>query len=79
MFYVIHHLYILDVHMKFPSYYFSPKITELSTKEVEKGHTWLYTDVTCPHCGKEQPVAMTRYVGGPCIRCGELTAINLED
>lgn len=44
-----------------------------SVEDIQKGLIWLYADVTCPSCGKEQSVANTGYVGGPCIRCGELT------
>jgi len=42
--------------------------------EVRRGIPWIYTDVECPRCGKLQPVAMTHYVGGPCVRCGGLTS-----
>lgn len=41
--------------------------------EIRQGLQWLCTDVTCPHCDKEQPVAMTGSIGGPCIRCGKRT------
>lgn len=41
--------------------------------EIQRGEHWLHADVTCPSCGKEQPVAATHYVGGPCVRCGALT------
>ena len=45
-----------------------------SANEIRLGIHWIHTDVTCPHCGKEQPVAVTGYIGGPCVRCGELTS-----
>lgn len=35
-------------------------------------HT-VYMDVTCHWCGKERPVAMTGYIGGPCIACSKRT------
>lgn len=41
--------------------------------EIRRGVHWLYTDVTCGHCGKVQPVAATGGVGGPCVRCGKPT------
>ncbi len=44
-----------------------------SADEIRRGIQWVYTDVTCPHCGKYQPVAATGYLGGPCVACGELT------
>lgn len=44
-----------------------------SADEIERGIHWLHADVTCPWCGKEQPVAVTQYVGGPCCRCGQRT------
>jgi hypothetical protein len=44
-----------------------------SADEVRRGIPWVYTDVTCPHCQKVQPVAATSYVGGPCVACGQLT------
>jgi len=50
-----------------------------TAEQVKRGETWLYTDVTCGHCGKEQPVAATGYVGGPCIRCGRDTIPTMED
>ena len=46
--------------------------------EIKRGDHWLYADVTCQNCGKVQPVAATSYVGGPCVRCGELTT-NLSN
>ena len=42
-------------------------------EQIRKGHHWVNADITCPHCGKEQPVAMTGYLGGPCVKCGRLT------
>ena len=45
-----------------------------SAEDIRRGTHWLYTDVTCKNCGKVQPVAITHYIGGPCCRCGELTA-----
>jgi ribosomal protein L37AE/L43A len=44
-----------------------------SVDEIKKGVMWLYADVKCPACGKEQSVANTGYVGGPCMRCGART------
>lgn len=41
--------------------------------EIKRGIHTLYMDVTCPWCKKEQPVAMTGYIGGPCVRCGGRT------
>ena len=38
--------------------------------EIERGEHTLWMDVECPHCGKEQSLAQTNYVGGPCCRCG---------
>ena len=52
-------------------FWFMPR--NYTEAEVRHGHLWLYADVECPHCGKNQPVAATHYVGGPCVRCGELT------
>lgn len=45
-----------------------------SAEEIRKGYHWLHTDVECPHCGKNQPVAATGYLGGPCVQCGKLTS-----
>ena len=42
-------------------------------EEIQRGEQWLYTDITCPHCDKIQSLCATGYVGGPCIKCGELT------
>lgn len=50
-----------------------------SAEEVHNGHMWVYADITCPHCGKVQPVAVTLYFGGPCCKCGKLTGIESED
>ena len=52
-----------------------PKIEGLtkvgfSFDEIERGEHTLWMDVECPHCGKEQSLAQTGYVGGPCCRCG---------
>lgn len=44
-----------------------------TAKEVKQGIPWIYADVTCPNCGKEQPVAATGYIGGPCVQCGKRT------
>ena len=49
-----------------------------SAQDIRRGLHWVHTDVTCPHCAKEQPVAMTGYVGGPCISCGQPTLILPE-
>lgn len=45
-----------------------------SAEELKKGMHWATTDVTCPWCGKVQPIMGTSYVGGPCCRCGKLTS-----
>ena len=56
---------------------FYPKFNGLAedrgftAEEIKHGDHWLYADVTCPHCGKLQPVAATGYVGGPCVQCGQ--------
>lgn len=42
-------------------------------EEIQRGLHWINADVTCFHCGKEQPVAVTHHVGGPCVRCGKPT------
>ena len=42
--------------------------------EVRKNVPTVFTDVTCPWCGKLQPEAATQYLGGPCVRCGGLTS-----
>ena len=55
------------------SYKIYPPPEGFTAEELRRDLHWVYTDVTCPHCGKEQPVAATRYVGGRCVRCGELT------
>ena len=44
-----------------------------SADEIRRGINTLYMDITCPHCGKEQSVAQTGYMGGPCCRCGKRT------
>lgn len=44
-----------------------------SADEIRRGIHTLYMDVTCPQCGKEQSVAQTGYIGGPCCRCGGFT------
>ena len=44
-----------------------------TAEEIRRGTPWLYADVTCPHCDKEQPVAATGGIGGPCCRCGKRT------
>lgn len=51
----------------------------LTADELTKGHHWLYTDIECPHCGYNQAVANTQYVGGPCMRCGELTGKGKDE
>lgn len=45
-----------------------------SADEIRRGLHWLRTDVQCEICGKEQPMAMTGYNGGPCIKCGGKTS-----
>ena len=50
-----------------------PDGSEYTADELAKGHHWVTTDITCPHCKKEQPVAITGYLGGPCCRCGKRT------
>jgi hypothetical protein len=43
--------------------------------EVKRGVIWLYADVTCTECGKEQSAAMAgSTVDGTCIKCGGRTA-----
>lgn len=42
--------------------------------DIASGRMWLQADVTCPNCGKEQTVAQTGSVGGPCCRCGKRTS-----
>jgi hypothetical protein len=54
-------------------FYPKPDGSGYSTMEIRRGYHWLYADITCPHCDKEQPVAATGYVGGPCVRCGKPT------
>lgn len=44
-----------------------------SKRQVDSGQMWVFADVTCPSCGKVQPVAATHYVGGPCVACGDST------
>ena len=44
-----------------------------SESDIRNGTMWLYADVVCPSCGKNQSVASTGYVGGPCISCGKKT------
>lgn len=46
---------------------------ERANESIKNGHLWLLADIKCPSCGKEQSVANTGYVGGPCIKCGEQT------
>lgn len=41
--------------------------------EIKRGMHWIYADITCPHCGKEQSVMNTQYLGGPCMQCGKKT------
>lgn len=55
-----------------------PKIKEgdkvgFSVEEIERGEHTLWIDVECPHCGKEQTLAQTDYIGGLCCRCGMRT------
>ena len=45
-----------------------------SSDDIRRGVHWVNADVTCPHCGKLQPMAATHYLGGPCVRCGKLTS-----
>ena len=42
-----------------------------TAEEVRRGLIVLYTDYTCPFCGKEQTVAQMGGYGGDCIGCGE--------
>lgn len=45
-----------------------------SAEEIRRGIHWLYTDVECEKCGKEQSVAMAGSIdNGKCIRCGGRT------
>lgn len=60
-----------------------PKIEGLtrvafSVDEIERGEHTLWMDVECPHCGKEQSLARTGYIGGPCCRCGMRTDYKPE-
>lgn len=48
--------------------------TGFTADEIMRGVHWLHTDASSQHCGKEQPVATTGFVGGPCVRCGKRTA-----
>lgn len=48
-----------------------------TAEEIRCGLHWVNTDVTCPICGKVQPVTATHYIGGPCVRCGALTSGDL--
>lgn len=45
-----------------------------TAEEIRRGMHWVHADIECPHCGFNQPVTMTNYLGGPCYRCGQLTA-----
>jgi predicted RNA-binding Zn-ribbon protein involved in translation (DUF1610 family) len=53
--------------------YGKPGENPYTNEEIEAGHHWVTTDITCPHCGKEQTIPATGYVGGPCVRCGKKT------
>jgi len=44
-----------------------------TAEEIKRGLHWVYADITCPHCNKEQSVMNTQYLGGPCCRCGKKT------
>lgn len=44
-----------------------------TAEEVRRGDIYLYCDVTCPHCGKEQPALAGGHLGGPCVKCGKAT------
>jgi len=44
-----------------------------SKQDIERGLHTLFMDTKCPWCGKEQTVANTGFIGGPCIRCGKRT------
>ena len=50
-----------------------PEQRGFSLEEVKQGDYTLYMDIICYSCGKEQSVASTGYIGGPCIRCGKNT------
>jgi hypothetical protein len=41
--------------------------------EINRGLHWIYTDIVCPHCGKEQSIPATHYLGGSCHFCGKNT------
>lgn len=61
-----------------------PKLDGLSKEgftvdEIQRGIHALWMDVTCPHCGKEQAVAQTGFIGGPCCRCGGRTDEAIAD
>ena len=59
--------------MKFKTY---PPAEGYTAEQIRKGHHWIDTDVTCPHCGKVQPMAATQYFGGTCVECGGLTGVT---
>lgn len=43
-------------------------------QEIRSGHIWLYADVKCEECGKEQSLASVGGHGGKCIKCGGRTS-----
>lgn len=46
-----------------------------TAEDINKGIHWLYTDVKCQDCGKEQSLAMTGSIdNGKCIKCGGKTS-----
>lgn len=45
-----------------------------TAEEIRRGIHWLYADVKCKDCGKEQSLAMAGSIdNGVCIRCGGKT------
>lgn len=56
------------------------KTENLSIEKIEeiisKKYIYIFADIQCPHCGKNQSVISTKFLGGPCVKCGEMTIIN---
>jgi hypothetical protein len=50
---------------------FYPPKEGISNEDFARGLHWLYADVTCGHCGKEQSVANAGGYDGVCVRCGK--------
>lgn len=53
---------------------FYPPDEGFTAEEVRRNLHWIYADIECPHCGYNQAVANTQYLGGPCMKCGKLTS-----